>query len=152
MIRDNSTNFCDKTTVILAAGTSLLGNVVDLGLVTNGIVDDPELDLIITVGTAIHTAGAAGTIQFKISTDSAAAVGGTSPIDHVLTPVYVTGAADIPAGTILFGGELPAGMFNAYKRFLGVQVIVGTTAITQGTINAFLTPDARAWKPLIAGV
>lgn len=152
MIRDTSTNFADKTTVALAAGTTLLGNVVDLGLTANGIVDDPELDLVITVDTAIITGGAAGTLQFKITTDSAAAVGGTSPIDHILTPVYATGATPIPAGTILFVGELPAGMFNAYKRFLGVLTVVGTTTITQGKVNAFLTPDGRSWKPTTPGL
>lgn len=145
MIIDKSTQFAAAQSVALAAGTALIGDVIDLTLTGDGIVGDPELHLVITVDTAIHTGGAAGTLQFKLSSDSAAAVGGTSPVDHVLTPAYATSGADIAAGTVLFVCELPARGANPYKRFLGILAVVATTAITQGKVNAFLTPDAKTW-------
>lgn len=148
MILDSTTEFCDAVAVAAAAGTALLGSQIDLGVTGSGDAD--ELYLVITVDTDIVTAGVAGTIQFAVASDSTASVSTTTATKHLLTPAFVTGASGLPAGTILFVGELPqgGGTINDYERFLGLLCITGTTATTAGKINAFLTVDGAGWKAL----
>ena len=34
----------------------------------------------------------------------------------------------------------------AYERYLGILATIGTTTVTAGAINAFLTRDPTGWK------
>ena len=47
------------------------------------------------------------------------------------------------AGKVLAAVKLPQG-FN-YERYLGILQVTGTTAISAGKINAFLTSDITLW-------
>ncbi|MCG9104142.1 hypothetical protein LH462_10480, partial [Laribacter hongkongensis] len=51
-----------------------------------------------------------------------------------------------PAGTVLAAVQLPMEGSKPYERFVGVQQVTGTAAVTAGKINAFLTPDVARWK------
>ena len=148
MILDERTEFCDATACNTgAAGTYLLGDQIDLGAVNNiGTADG--LYLVITVDTGIKVASGTGTIQFKLASDDSASIAtnGTAT-EHYLTPAIATSttsdAGALAAGKVLAAVKLPQG-FN-YERYLGILQVTGTTAISAGKINAFLTSDITLW-------
>ena len=150
MIIDSLNEFADATSVAAAAGTTLVGNVIDLGVTPQDLGNGEPMYLIITVGTGIITAGAAGTIAFSLVSDAAAAIAtnGTAT-QHLSTGTFVTGAAAIK-GTV-FVGAVPTGAGKVYERYLGVLSTVATTTTSAGTINAFLTRDPSAWKAYADG-
>jgi hypothetical protein len=150
MIIDSLNEFADAQSVAAAAGTALIGDVIDLGATPQDLGNGEPMYLIITVDTSIITGGVAGTIEFKLASDAQAAIAtdGTAT-QHIATGTFVTddaGAADLLAGEVAFVGAMPSGAGKAYERYLGVLATVGTTTVTAGAINAFLTKDPSAWK------
>jgi hypothetical protein len=159
---DKQNEFADAVTVALAAGTTNLGNQIDL-LQARDVGAGRPLWLVINVATAIVTGGAAGTIQFRLVSDDTASISTTACSVHLISPAFVTDDdPTIPVGTQLFCAALPlcqdfvsvsvagvpvtTGPGAPYERFLGVQVIVGTTTITAGAVNAYLTLDPHGLK------
>lgn len=158
VIKDARSEFASNVTVALAAGTTVLGNVYDTAAagtpnqITNNF-DTDELFLRIQVrgaaGAGIFTGGSAGTIQFQFVSSAAAAL--TSPNIHFQTQALVTGATPgILPGTILFLGQIPkgSGVSPTYLRFVGMLVVVGTTTITSGTVDAFLSLQDGGWAAM----
>jgi hypothetical protein len=146
MIMDERLEFADAVSVAAAAGTSLIGDVIDLSSIGRDIGSGQEVFLVITVDTEIITGGAAGTIKFQLVSDAQAAIAtdGTATV-HMDTGTLVTddaaaNSAKLNAGSILFYGTLP-GEGNVYERFLGILAVIATTEVTAGKINAFLTLD-----------
>lgn len=142
MILDERTEFADAASVAAAAGTVLIGDVIDLG--TDGINDVENLHAVINIDTEIITGGVAGTVQFFLVSDSLATLGAGVVANctlHASTQSQATGAAasnaNLAAGKTLLQIELPKGQ---YERYLGVLCTTGTTTTTAGKINAFLTP------------
>lgn len=146
MILDERSEFCDATSVAAAAGTALVGDVIDLQ--ATGIdLGEVDLWLIIQCTTAIITGGTAGTVQFALASDAQAAIAtdGSATV-HYLTGEFVTDDAalnDLNIGDEIAAVKLPAG---DYERYLGILVITGTTTSTAGAINAFLTPNRAKVK------
>ena len=142
MIIDSSLQIAAGISVVSGTGTTLIGSQID----TWGDVgfDIPRLSLVIVANSPIITGGSAGTLQFAVASDNSAAISTTTSQVLMYTPVFATGATPIPAGTILFVCRLPIsmGVLPSARRFIGLLEIVGTAAITGGTINAFLTEDA----------
>lgn len=160
MIMDERTEFADAVSVAAAAGTALIGDVLDLealggsaaGLGNPGDIGNGQpVYLILTVGTEIITAGVAGTLEFVLASDAQAAIATDgSATEHLTIGPFVTddaGANDavLNAGAVLYCGSLPA-QGPVYERYLGILAVTGTTATTAGTINAFLTLDPIGWK------
>lgn len=148
MIIDSTAEFCDATSVAAAAGTALVGNVIDT-TDARDLGNGQPLYLIISVDTAVITGGSAGTVQFKLSSDSTAAIAtdGTAT-DHILTPTFVTddSGEDLTVGKTLVYA-LPGGNdLKAYERYLGILAVTGTTTTTAGKINAFLSLDPHGWQ------
>lgn len=153
MIIDSRNEFCAATALNTgAAGTYLLGNQIDMSLAgaattpgPNGAVDDLHLVIMVSTGIA---AGSAGTVQFTLASDDTASIAtnGSATV-HYTSPAFVTGAGTgtgaLKAGTVLAVIELPKSL--AYERYLGILQTTGTTAISAGAINAFLTPDPAMW-------
>lgn len=158
MILDKRLEFCDNVSVAAAAGTALVGDVIDLGGTTNYPGNGEPLYLVIQSGdTEIITGGSAGTIQFHLVSDSLATLGAgvvASCTLHYQTGTFVTDdtaandAAMGPNATIAVVA-LPRG---SYERYLGILVTIATTTVTAGTINAFLTQDPNAWVATADGV
>lgn len=149
MILDERTEFADAASVAAAAGTALIGDVIDLGDIGANIGVSSDLWFVITVDTEIITGGAAGTIRFQLASDAQAAIdtGGTATV-HLDTGTLVTddSAANdsrLNAGATLYAAKLPS---MSYERYLGVLCITATTTTTAGKINAFLTPTLAANK------
>jgi hypothetical protein len=150
-IMDSLAEFCDATSVALTASASLqtIGSQIDLGVLGRNIGDGQPVYLVVTVDTGIITAGSAGTIQFALTSDSAAAQNVSATV-HALSPKYVTDdapTAALSAGKIVWVQALPSSFFsdtgntNTYERYLSMGVYVVTTDTTAGKINAFLTLD-----------
>lgn len=151
MILDERLEFADATSVAAAAGTALIGDVIDL-VNARDIGNGKPLWFVITVDTEIITGGAAGTLVFQLASDAQAAIAtdGSATV-HLQTRSFVTddSAANdslLNAGSLLFAAALPM-EGPVYERYLGVLAVTGTTTTTAGKINAFLTFDQPAgWK------
>jgi hypothetical protein len=148
MIIDSRLEFADAVSVAAAAGTALIGNVVDLG--TDGINDVDNMFLVIQTDTEIITAGSAGTLQFKLASDAQAAIAtdGTAT-DHLISKLLVTDDAaanstELNAGQYIYVAALPKG--QVFERYLGILAVTATTTTTAGKINAFLTNRPPTWK------
>lgn len=146
MIMDDRLEFADAVSVAAAAGTALIGDVIDLGAVQRDIGQGEPVYLVITTDTEIITGGIAGTVKFQLASDAQAAIAtdGTASV-HVDTGTFVTddaaaNAAQLDAGGVIFMGPLPSEGVE-YERFLGILCVTATTATTAGKINAFLTRD-----------
>lgn len=151
MIVDKLTEFCDATSVAGTAGTALLGSQIDLGVARDIGNGQPPLYLVIQCSTSIITGGVAGTIKFQLASDAAAAIAtdGSATV-HLDTGTFVTDGDDanaLDAGDVIYVGPLPM-EGRAYERYLGILCTIGTTTVTAGAINAFLTPNPQAWKAL----
>lgn len=149
MILDKFNEFADATSVAATAGTALIGNVIDLGTASLDIGNGEPLYLVIQTDTEVITAGAAGTIQFKLASDAQAAIAtdGTATVHYtsasLVTDDAAANSAALNAGGVIAAVALPQG---TYERYLGILATIGTTEVTAGKINAFLTKDVASWK------
>lgn len=157
MILDKRNEFADNVSVAAAAGTALIGDVIDLNPAytspnTTTNLEGSDMYLVIQTGdTEIITGGSAGTIQFHLVSDSLATLGAgvvANCTSHYSTAALVTddSAANdsrLNAGGLIYCGKLPHGN---YERYLGILCTVATTTVTAGTINAFLTSDPALYR------
>lgn len=159
MIRDSSAFLANNASVATAAGTAALGTGAydttsgDGQTVVQGYLDMTDLHLVIRVRTAIITGGSAGTIQFQLVTAATTTIT-SSPNVHWTSAAFVTGstaAAGTGVGLYDVAGVVSVrgtGVAPAFLRYLGCLYIVGTTTITAGNVDAFLTKDPGFWAAL----
>jgi len=156
MIMDERNEFADATSVAAAAGTALIGDVIDLGTVARDIGNGQPMYLVITTDTEIITGGSAGTLQFILASDAQAAIAtdGTATV-HWASQAFVTDDAAVNAVQFNAGGVIACIALPlqgpVYERFLGILAVTATTTTTAGKINAFLTPDPIGWKAYAEG-
>jgi hypothetical protein len=140
----------------------LIGDVIDLGSVTNYVGDDTTLYLIVEVATQIITGGSAGTAQFFLASDAgpSIATNGSATV-HLTSIALLTDdatainsaigsgtAAALPNTTTtgrpaILAAKLPQGN---YERYLGILCTTASTTTTAGAINAYLTRDVSKWR------
>lgn len=150
MILDSLLEFADATSVAAAAGTALIGNVVDLGAAHRDIGNGEDIYLVITTDTEIITAGAAGTLKFQLVSDAQAAIAvdGSATV-HYDTGTFVTDDAAANDAQLNAGGKIAIVKLpqegKVYERYIGILAITATTTTTAGKINAFLTKNVAAW-------
>ena len=151
MILDEYTEFCDATSCANEAGTTLIGDVIDLGAnpTTRDIGQGQTVYCVIQVTTAFDGgAGTAGVTTFLIASDAAAAIAtdGTQTI-HAQTDDFAA-ATQLTAGTTIViplpMGDTAGG--SGYERYLGIQQLQATEGEDDGAINAFLTMDPHGWR------
>jgi hypothetical protein len=136
---DERTRFANAVDITLAAGTNLIGDVVDTGDARDLGVDGPYLIIQVT------TAFAGGTsCQFVLASDAQAALAADgNETRHYASDVFTD--AQLTAGFSL-SVKLPSGDTAqgedtiGYERFLGMETITLGTH-TAGAISAFLSPD-----------
>lgn len=150
MILDERLEFADAVSVAAAAGTALIGDVIDLQ-VARDIGNGQPIYLVITTDTEIITAGAAGTLKFQLVSDAQAAIAtdGSATV-HLDTGTFVTddaaaNSSQLNAGGVICCIAVPL-QGQVYERYLGILAITATTTTTAGKINAFLTLDPIGWK------
>ena len=153
MILDERLEIADATSVAAAAGTVVIGDVIDLTTIGLDVGIGEPVWFVIQTTTEIITAGAAGTLQFFLVSDSLSTLGGgvvASCTVHAQTTALVTGNAASNDASFNVGGvpmavRLPSG---TYERFLGLLATTATTTTTAGAINAFLADDFAKWIAL----
>lgn len=149
MILDERLEFADATSVAAAAGTALIGDVIDLGETTSDVGNGQPIYLYITVDTSIITGGSAGTVEFALVSDAQAAIATDgSATQHWRSKAYVTdddALNELDAGARIGPIALPMGS-PLYERYLGLLCITTTTTTTAGAISAGLTYDAAGWR------
>ena len=145
MILDKRNEFADAVAVTGAAGTNLIGNVVDNGSPNRDLGQADQLFVMFNVDVAF----AGGTsFQFVLASDSAAAIAtdGTET-RHGASDVFTT--AQLTQG-FRFGFALPFGATvrnlpaRTIERYLGILGI-GVGTHTAGSISAYLTRDKAGW-------
>lgn len=156
MILDERNEFADAVSVAAAAGTAVIGDVIDLNSTsiapnTTTNLEGSDMYLVLQTDTEVITGGAAGTIQFFLVSDSLATLGAgvvAGCTTHYATAALVTddaalNDARLNAGGLIYCGKLPHG---SYERYLGILCTVATTEVTAGKINAFLTSDPALYR------
>lgn len=151
MILDELLEIADNTSVAAAAGTALIGDVIDMGSVHRDVGDGRPIYMVIKTGTTeIITAGNAGTLQFQIVSDAQAAIAtdGSATV-HYASKLFVTDDAaandtQMNAGQLIVCVALPM-EGTVYERYLGVLAVTATTTTTAGTVDIFLTLDVSKW-------
>jgi len=155
MILDERNEFADAVSVAGSAGTALIGDVIDLGGTSQDIGNGQPLYLVIQTDTEIITGGSAGTIQFTLASDASASIATDgSATAHFVSASLVTddaaaNSAALNAGGVIAAVALPNG---TYERYLGVLATIGTTTVTAGKINAFLTTNVAKWVATPDGI
>lgn len=142
MIMDEFNEFCDATALNTgAAGTYLIGDVIDLGVDGLDLGAGEDLYCVMKVATTA-TSGGSATGTFKLASDAAAAIATDgSATEHFVTDAIAV--ATLVAGYQIAAFRLPAG---TYERYLGILQVTGTAAFTAGAVDVFLTKDIAAWK------
>lgn len=149
MLLDAYAEFADAVSVAAAAGTALIGNVMDLQLPHRDIGNGEATWLVITIDTSI-IAASAGTVQFLLVSDAQAAIAvdGSATVHYASRafPTNVIGSTDpkIKAGQVAVCVALPL-EGAVYEEFLGILCVTATATTTFGKINAFLTLDPYGW-------
>jgi hypothetical protein len=145
MILDELLEFADASTDIQAStGTTLIGDVIDLGATPQDFGHGQPMYLVIQIDTDIDSAADGATVQFTLASDAAAAIATDgSASEHLLTDTFAE-------ATLVAGFQqtfpLPVGDGIPYERYLGVLATIGGEAVTAGAVNAFLTFDPSYWK------
>ena len=148
MIIDKRTEFADAVALNTgAAGTYLVGNVIDLEKTGLDMGQGEPVYLVISVDTAANSGGSA-TAAFTLASDAQAAIAtdGSATVHFKTDAVPV---ASLTAGKQVAMVALPAG---TYERYLGILQTTGTAAFTAGKIDAFLTLDPTGWKAYPDGI
>lgn len=144
MIMDSRALFCEATALNTGGAASyLVGDVYDLGAVTNYPGNSEDTYLVIQVTTSV-TSGGAGTYGFALCSDAQAAIS----VDGTQTTHFATAQiakATLVAGYRICSVQLPKG---AYERYLGIVQTTAVAAATAGKITAFLTKNPSDWVAL----
>lgn len=142
MIIDERTEFCDAVACNTgAAGTYNLGDLINME-VARDMGNGQPVYLVVSVDTEIITGGVAGTVAFQLVSDSTSTIAtdGSQTV-HYTSKAFVTddtALTELQAGEVAVCVALPMEGV-AYEQYLAVQQVTGTTAITAGKVNAFLT-------------
>lgn len=145
MITDRLNTFALATALNTgAAGTYLVGDVIDLGTARD-IGQGNPIYLVVQVDTTA-TSGGAATLQIKLASDAQAAIATDgSATEHVVSPAIAV--ASLTAGKRILVVAIPY-EGNVYERYLGILQVTGTAAFTAGKIDAFLTQTPSVWKAM----
>lgn len=138
MIVDERTEFFDALLIPQAAGTTIVGDVID-----TGIARDLGNGREVWWYVSLDVAAAGGTsAQFNLVTDDNAALATPTIIES--TPVIAL-ASLTPAGKMLYMASLPL-EGTPYERYIGVQAVVAGTFTGTGAVSSGLTLDPKGWK------
>lgn len=148
MILDERNEFCDATSLNTgAAGSYLVGDVIDTSVSRDLGNGDGDLYLVIQVDTAA-TSGGSATGAFSLCSDAQAAIAvdGSQTVHYTGPAIAV---ASLVAGYQYCAIALPRG---TYERYVGIVQTTAVAAFTAGKINAFLTREPAKWTAYTDGV
>lgn len=143
VIMDSTNEFADAVAINTGAPAIFtLGSNIDLSKTGRDLGNGRPLFLVISIDTAVTSAGAA-TVQFQLVSDA------QDPIAADGSASLHWQSAAIPKATLVAGYQIVVPLplrLPDYERFLGVNTVIGTAALTAGKANAFLTADPPSWK------
>lgn len=168
MIFDELNEFADAASVAATTGTTVVGDVIDLGNTTTYLGDGDPVYVVIECTTQMITGGSQGSIQFFLVSDSLATLGGAtvaSCTTHATSLAIVTDdstalGVGIAAGTATYlpnqastvnstGSRKPILLVQLppgpYERYLGILKTVASFDCTAGAVNAFLTKNPKKY-------
>lgn len=142
MIIDKNLQIATALALPTGLGLGLVGDQIPLGSIGRDPANGRPLHLVISVTSAILSAGAA-TVEFQLVSDAQAAIAvdGTATV-HSKTHAF-------PKATLVAGFQIAIPLppqFPAYEAFIGLISNVGTAALTAGSINAFVTDNVQNSK------
>jgi hypothetical protein len=142
MILDTNLQFANDLALPTSTGTANIGSVVDMN--ENGRFGDGKTSyLCIQVSEAV-TSGGSAQVRFQlVSSDNETIETNGDQNTHITS-------GEISKADLTVGHQvvipIPGG--EDFGRYVGVQSIVGTAALTAGKVNAFVTLDPPAsWYP-----
>lgn len=127
-----------------SGGSSATG--YNSGVATNagrdlGVGTEFWLQVLVTV---TFTSGGSATINFQLVTDSTA----TITTVNILLASGIIALASLTAKSY-FRAQLPAS--GSYKQYLGLDVLIGTTTMTAGTVEGYLLPNIQQSDLYLSG-
>jgi hypothetical protein len=135
MLMDRNTRFSQGQSVAAAAGDVVSTDVIDIGSATDiGIGDG--LDIMVTIGTAV-TSGGAATLQPVLQTADDVSFS-TNLTEYPLRSALALTA--LTANTNIYVGRLPVGL----RRFIRIVYRIGTATTTAGTVSTHIVLDSQA--------
>lgn len=138
MILDERNEFCDATALNTgAAGSYLIGDVIDMTAVPGNPGVGEDLYLVIEVDTDVDSADDGVTVQFHLCSDAQAAIAADGSATYHFSTSAIA-QATLVEGYQVCAVKLPQG---TYERYLGVLQTTAVEAVTAGKVNAFLTSD-----------
>lgn len=131
MIIDKQLQLADGTWAPTATGDNISPNVIDCGPMggnsSRDLGEGGELYLVITVKTAVASAGAA-TVDFQVVTDSSAGMG---------TKSVLIGTEPIAKTALTAGKQIKIKMpIGGYKQYVALNANIGTAVLTAGAFEA----------------
>lgn len=152
MILSIQDEFADAVSVAGVAGTANIGNIIDQTLIRDA-GNGRQVYLILSCDVAVITAGGAGTIAFRLVSDSSSTPSTTTCQEHFRTPAYTTNSTgeQLTAGAEFFCAAIPLDGLETWREFIGIQAIIATTTVSAGNISAHLTLDPTGYKTMPQG-
>jgi hypothetical protein len=152
MILDGLLQFSNAQSLVQSAGSYDSTNILDLGISglpasaggggarDIGIGDDPAMKLLVQIGTTV-TSGGAATLQ--VAVEGAPDNGSGSPGSYnIMAQSDVFAKGLLVAGARLLDIDMPRPQpAQPIPRFLKLVYIIGTAAITAGTVTSYLVLD-----------
>lgn len=137
--------FSDAQSIVGVAAAAINStNYRDLG-VARDISPGQDLWLVILIQTTVLAAAGAANVTFKLLEDSQADMASGSA--KTLWSSAAIAKATLVAGYVVAKIKVP----STSKRYLRVTATPDTNDTTAGKIDAFLTPNADAWKSYASG-
>lgn len=148
--------------IAFGTGTTALGNVIDSGPL--GGQNTPSQNAgrdfgmgypswLVVLFVAAPTSGGGATIDIQLVSSAAPALTSPNVMVDLTGGAVAFGNAKFAAGARL-AVELPragVGGTTGWLRYIGINFIVATAALTGGTVNAFLTRDLQDNTTYVAG-
>lgn len=129
-----------KAQTVRTIGTHNSTNVVD-STYARDLGSGQPIWLVVTVDTAVASAGNA-TVKFQLVSDGSATPVTSAGTQTVHAASGAIAKGKLTAGTVAYQVALPI-EGEDYERYLGVQFVVGTAALTAGAFSAQLTLTPR---------
>lgn len=147
MIIDKRTTLADNVALNTgAAATYNIGDVYDTQMVAGDPGTGDDIYVVIAMGSAA-TSGGAATAVFQL-VSSASATPETNGAQQILMATGAFSLAQLAANSQLYAGVIPNGVA---RRYLGLQQVTGVAAFTGGTVKCFMTLDVASYRAYIAG-
>lgn len=137
MLLDERLEFADNTELDQSGtDTDNLGDVIDLG-VARDIGHGQPLYLVIQVTVAFTSSGSTATIVFQLVSDGTDTIATSGQTIHAKTTLLTIAQLAVGKQYVI---PIPSEGL-AFERFLALQTVTGTEALTAGKVNAFLTTE-----------